>query len=162
MKTLVVYYSWKGKTELVAASISKILAAKLGKIEEVKNRKGFFGFISGGYAALKGKCSRIKPLDFNLNNYDLIFLGTPVWAARPAPAINTFISSSNFNDKEVVLFATMSASGGKKVVKIMTDKIKAKGGKVIASFTVKTAGVRTEDIIKEGEEIGRQFLHKKE
>lgn len=160
MKTLVVYYSWRGRTELVATSISKILDADLRKIEEVKDRKRVFGFMSAGYNALKGKCSRIKPLNLNLNNYDLIFLGTPVWAARPTPAINTFISSSNFNGKEVVLFVTMGGFGGKKVIKIMEDKIRIKEGKVITSFIVKTGGVKTEDIIKKGEEIGRQFLDK--
>jgi len=160
MKALVVYYSWTGKTELVATSISKVLNADLGKIEEVKSRKGFFGFISGGYGAAKGKCSRIKPLNLNLNNYELIFLGTPVWALRPTPAINAFISKVDFKGKEVVLFVTMGGFGGKKAIKIMKDKIRRKEGKIIGSFIVKTGGVKIEDIIKEGERIGRQFLHK--
>jgi len=159
MKALIVYYSWRGKTELVATSISKILDADLRKIEEVKSRKGFFGFISGGYGAVKGKCSRIKPLNLNLNNYNLIFLGTPVWALRPTPAINALISKVDFKGRELVLFVTMGGFGGKKAIKIMEDKIRAKEGKVIGSFIVKTGGVKTEDIIKKGEEIGRYFLH---
>jgi len=159
MKTLVVYYSWKGKTELVAASISKILDADLRKIEEIKERKGLFGFISGGYGATKEKCSRIKSLNFNLNNYNLIFLGTPVWATKPTPAINALISKVDFKGKKVVLFVTMGGFGGKRAIKIMEDKIRAKEGKIIASFVIKTGGVKTEDIIKKGEEIGRQFLH---
>jgi len=162
MKTLIVYYSWKGKTELVATSISRILGAKTGKIEEIKRRKGSFGFISGGYGAIKGKCSRIKPLDFNLNSYDLIFLGTPVWAARPTPAINAFISKANLANKKVVLFVTMSASGGKNAIKMMTEKIEVKGGRVIACFIIRTGGARTEDIAKRGEEIAREFLAKKD
>ncbi|MCD6318557.1 flavodoxin [Candidatus Aerophobetes bacterium] len=161
MKTLIVYYSWRGKTELVATSISNVLDADLRKIEEVKKRKGLFGFISGGYGALKRKCSRIKPLNFSLSSYNLVFIGTPVWALRPTPAINTFISKANFKDKKVVLFVTMGGFGGNKTVKMLTDKIKLKGGIVIASFVVKTGGVKTEDIIKKGEEIGREFLIKK-
>jgi flavodoxin len=161
VKILIVYYSWKGKTELVATSISRILDADLRKVEEVKRRKGFFGFMSGGCSALRGKCSRIKPLDLNLNNYDLIFLGTPVWALRPTPAINALISKVDFKGRDIVLFVTMGGFGGKRVIKIMEDKIRAKEGKVIDFFIIKTGGVKTEDIIKKGEEIGRQFLHKK-
>jgi len=161
MKTLILYYSWKGKTELVATSISKILDAELRKIEEVKERKGFLGFISGGYNAAKGKCSRIKPLNFNLNSYNLIFLGTPVWATKPTPAINALISKLDLKNKKVVLFVSMGGFGGKNAIKIMTDRIREKEGKIIDSFIVKTGGVKTEDIIKKGEEIGRQFLNKR-
>ena len=160
MKKLVVYYSWTGKTKLVATSISKILNADLGKIEEVKERKGLFGFIRGGYSAMRGRCSQIKPFKFDLAMYDLIFLGTPVWALRPAPAINAFISRADLTDKKVVLFVTMGGLGGRKVVKIMKEKIEARGGKVVTSFIVKTGGMRTEDIIKRGEEIAREFFIK--
>jgi len=158
MKILVVYYSWSGKTELVANSISKVLNADLKKIEEVKKRRRFFIYISGGYSAIKGKCSRIKPLNFNLNSYDLIFLGTPVWASRPTPAINTFISKANLAHKKVVLFVVMDSSGSENAIKIMRNKIKAKEGKIIACFEVKTGRISDEDIIKRGEEIGKEFL----
>jgi len=161
MKTLVVYYSWSGKTELIATSISKVLNADLRKIEEVKKRNRFFIFISGGYSALRGKCSKIKPINFSLDSYDLIFLGTPVWASRPTPAINTFISKADLAKKKVILFATMGSSGGEKAIKIMTEKIKAKKGKAIASFIVKTYRVKEEDIIKRGEEIAEEFIRKK-
>ncbi|NQS90589.1 flavodoxin [Patescibacteria group bacterium] len=162
MKILVVYYSWSGKTELVASSICKVLNADLKKIEEVKKRRRFFVYISGGYSAIKGKCSRIKPLNFNLNSYDLIFLGTPVWASRPSPAVNAFISNSNFNGKKVVLFVVMDSSGSENAIKIMRNKIKAKEGKIIASFEVKTGRISDEDVIKRGEEIGKEFLARKD
>jgi len=162
MKTLTVYYSWSGKTQLVATSISKVLNADLKEIEEVKKRRRFFIHISGGFSALRGKCSRIKPLNFTLNAYDLIFLGTPVWALRPTPAINTFISKANLANKKVVLFATMGGVGGRNAIKMMTEKIEIKGGRVIASFIIKTGGARAEDIIKRGEEIAREFLARKD
>ena len=158
MKVLVTYYSWGGKTELVATSISKILGASIKKIEEVKQRKGFFGFLSGGYSAFKGKGSSIKPLDINFNDYDLIFLGTPVWASRPAPPINTFLSQADLTSKKIVLFVTMGGFGGEKTIEVMKEKIESKGGEVIASFMVKTGGKKPRDIVKEGEIIGRRFL----
>jgi len=55
----------------------------------------------------------------------------------------------------------MGSSGGEKATKIVTEKIKAKKGKAIASFIVKTYRVKEEDIIKRGEEIAEEFIRKK-
>jgi len=126
MKVLVVYYSKTGKTKLVAKEIAATLNANIRRVEEIKKRKGFLGFISDVSHARKEKCSEIteiKPMDFNLDNYDLLFLGTPVWALKPTPAINTFISKANFKDKKVIIFVTMAAFGGETVIKLMREKI---------------------------------------
>jgi flavodoxin len=157
MSTLVIYYSWTGKTELVAKAIAKTLAADIRKVEEVKERKGLRGFISGVYSARRGRSSEIKPMDLDLNNYELIFLGTPVWSLKPTPALNAFISQADFRDKEIILFVTMGRFGGKGVLKIMADRIKAKGGSVANLFAIKTGGVREEEIIKKGEELGERY-----
>ena len=162
MKTIVIYYSWRGKTELVARAIAETISADLKRIEEVKERKGLFGFISGGYQAAREKYSRIKPLAVNLALYDLIFIGTPVWAAKPSPAVNSFINQQNFSGKKVVLFCTMGGFGGEKACRVMKDKIEKRGGEVIARFCIKTGGMERGDIIKEGEKIGRIFLKREE
>ncbi len=159
-KTLIVYYSLTGKTESVAKAIAKTLNADIKKIEEVKRRKGLFGFINGGYCARKGKCSEIKPMDFNLDNYDIIFLGTPVWASRSAPAVNTFISKANFNDKKVIIFVTMGSTGDKGAIKVLTNAVESKEGKIINSFAIRTGRIKSKEIIKHGEDIGKQYIDK--
>jgi len=159
-KVLVIYYSWKGKTELVARSISRSLSADLQKIEETKKRRGIFGFLCGGYAAAREKCSNIRPLTLDFSSYDFVLIGTPVWARKPAPAVNSFINQQNFYGKKVALFATMGGFGGKKACLVMKDKIKRKGGRVVDLFYIKTGGVKKEDIEKEGEKIGKILLKK--
>lgn len=159
MKALVVYYSKTGKTKLVAEAIANSLNVNdIRKIEEVGKRKtkGIYKLVAG-WSARKGECSKIKPLDFDVSDYDLIFLGTPVWALRPTPAVNAFISKTNFKNKKAVAFVTMGGFGGESAIKLMREKIEAKGGDVINSFAIKTGGVRNEEIIKKGEEIGRQY-----
>lgn len=157
MRTLIVYYSKTGKTELVAKEIARILDGDIIKVEEIKKRKGFYGFITAGYDARKEKYSEIKPMDFNLDNYDLIFVGTPIWARKPTPAINTFISKADFRDKKVIIFVTMAMQDGKNVIRILTDRIKSKGGKIVNSFAIQTGRVKRERIIEKAEEIGRQY-----
>jgi flavodoxin len=161
MKALIIYYSWTGKTEIVAKAIAKTLNADIRKIEEVKERKGFFGFINGGYCAIKEKSSEIKSMDFNLDNYDIVFLGTPVWASKPAPAINAFVSKAKFNDKKVIVFVTMGSNSNKSAIKVLTDAVESKGGKIINSFAIRTGKVKDKKIIKQhGEDIGKQYIDK--
>jgi len=155
MKTLVVYYSLTGKTRLVAEAIAKTLNAEIREIEEMRKRSIPLGFISGVFAAMRGKSSEIKAMDLKLG-CDLIFLGTPVWGG-PTPAINAFISKADFKDKKMVIFVTMGGFGDKRTIRILTDAIESRGGKIINSFAIKTGGVRDKKIIEKGEEIGRQY-----
>ena len=48
----------------------------------------------------------IKDININLDNYDEIILGTPVWWYRPAPAIRSFLTKYDLSGKTVIPFAT--------------------------------------------------------
>ena len=47
----------------------------------------------------------------NLDAYDVIFLGAPIWWYRLPTILNTFMESYDFSGKKVVLFATSGGSG---------------------------------------------------
>jgi flavodoxin len=159
MKVLVVYYSLTGNTELVAKTIAEMLRADIRRVEEVKQRKKGIGlFISGGYAAFRNKCSEIKPIDYNLSGYDLIFLGSPIWAGKCVPAINTFIKNADFKDKKVVCFFTMESKNYQGAVKNMTDKIVAKSGTVIGSFAIRAGKSSIEERISKTKEAVSKYI----
>lgn len=91
MKTLVVYYSWKGNTEVVASEIASSLGADLLKLEEIKKRPGgILGFLISGMQGARASKTGLKPINCNLSDYDRIFIGTPIWASGSVPAVNTF------------------------------------------------------------------------
>jgi len=141
VKAIAVFYSRTGHTKLVAETIAQELKADLREVEEVKKRRnGLITYVIGGFQAMRGKCSRIKPIDVNLDDYGLIFVGSPVWASRTVPAINAFISQADFEGKEVVAFFTMGASGDKAAIKDMAGKIEAKSGRVVGSFAIRCGG----------------------
>ena len=48
----------------------------------------------------------IKEININLDNYDEIILGTPVWWYRPVPAIRSFLTKDDLSGKTVIPFAT--------------------------------------------------------
>lgn len=157
MKILVAYYSFTGKTELVAKTVAQELNADLMKIEEVKGRKTPSVYILGGFAAITNRCSKIKSEDFNLGNYDIVFLGSPVWASRPTPAINAFISEADFKGKKVVVLLTMGGSGAEKAISNMEKKLERKQVNISGSHTISTVEREDQQLIEEAKRIARMY-----
>lgn len=46
----------------------------------------------------------LRPLDKNPNDYDLVFLGGPVWAGNFAPAIRSFLKKAKLKNKKIAVF----------------------------------------------------------
>ena len=63
----------------------------------------------GGMQATFGKTPKIKGVPDNIDYYDEIILGTPVWAGMPASPVNTFIKKYGVADK---IDAVFTFSGG--------------------------------------------------
>ena len=105
-KSLIVYYSWVGNTEVVAKVIQRLTGFDIHRIQEKKNREA--GHIAGGaMGAFLGLKSKIKPMDFTLSAYNNIFLGVQVWAGKTTPAVNRYLSKVCLKDKKVWLFITL-------------------------------------------------------
>jgi len=160
MKSLVVFYSLTGKTKLVSETIAEALQAKLVEVEEVKpRRKGFVTYFTGGFAAITNKGSKISPINVDLNQYDTVFIGSPVWASRPAPAINSFIYANNFESQSIVPFFTMGGHSSNKTLQNITAKIERRQGRVIGSFAIKSYGLTDEELIAKAKEAIKNYTN---
>jgi len=91
MSTAIFYYSLSGTTKALAEKQAAETGANLFEICEVKKRNGFTAFIPGCCLAMSGKGSAIVPPDADLAAYDEIVIMGPIWAGRPAPAVNSII-----------------------------------------------------------------------
>jgi len=111
LKTLVVYYSRTGNARFVAQTIAAEVGADIEEVVDQKKRSGPIGFFTGGSDARRGKETKISPTTKSPAEYDLIIVGTPVWASRPTPAITTYLKNNDLTGKKVALFFTR---GGKK------------------------------------------------
>ncbi len=87
MKTLVVYYSRTGTTKKAAEIAAKELNADMEEIVDEIKRKGILGYIKSGSHALRKKLTKIEKLEKDAKDYDLIIIGSPVWANNMPPAI---------------------------------------------------------------------------
>jgi len=121
MTTLVVFYSRSGRTKKVAEAISDILKCDIEEIFDTKNRKGILGFLSTGNDAIVKRFTVIKEAKKNPSLYDLVVIGTPIWAANISTPIRTYISLSKDNFKKVAFFCSRLGSDTKKAFKDMEN-----------------------------------------
>jgi flavodoxin len=149
MKTIILYYSRTKKTSRVANTLAKEILADIVEIEDLKNRSGPLNYINASVDAMRENKTNIRPQTADLSEYGLVYVGTPVWAGKPAPAIITLIDKCDFQGKDVILFATLGGSGGKNTIDRMKEKIEVRGGRMITSFLIKTAGKKMYEIEEE-------------
>ena len=125
-KVLIVYYSYEGNTEFVAESIQKKTNGDMLRLElsEQKDRVGLSKYLWGGSQVMMGKKPQLKKIDVDIKEYDLIFLGSPIWAGRYAPAFNTYLANlEGLNDKEFALFCCHGGGGGNKAFAKVKSKL---------------------------------------
>lgn len=143
MKTLVAYYSKTGNTERLAKEIASKLGADIEKIADKKSRKGILGFISGGRDAMKKQTTEIEATAKNPADYDLIVIGTPVWASDMTPAIRTYIDKNKGSLREWAFFVTSVNTEPEKMVAEIEGII---GKKSIASVGLNSQELKKEEV----------------
>ena len=90
-KILVVYYSRSSKTQRAAEEVAKNLGADIEGIQDVRSRKGLFGWLRSGSEAARGVLPAIKPTVKDPGQYDLVVLGTPIWASKMSSPLRTWL-----------------------------------------------------------------------
>ena len=116
VNTLVAYFSATGTTEAVAKDLAEVTGATLYEIKpEARYTASDLDWTdktSRSSLEMQDKSSRpaiIKDLK-DPGNYDVIYIGFPVWWYTAPTIINTFIEEYGFEGKTVVFFATSGGS----------------------------------------------------
>ncbi|HZJ78355.1 MAG TPA: flavodoxin [Clostridia bacterium] len=112
MKSIVIFYSLEGNTKFMANCIAQKLNADLLELKPKNDppAKGLTKYFLGSISALLRAKPKLVNESVDLNDYDNIIVGSPVWAGNLAPALNTFISQNEIIDKSIVFF---TCHGGK-------------------------------------------------
>lgn len=155
MKTIIIYYSQNRNTKIVAETLSKELCTDIVRIYDKKKRNSFKNKITASIDAFRENKTEIRPSNINLEEYGMIYFGTPTWAGKPVPAMITIIDRCNLKGKDVVVFATMNGSGGQTALNRMEEKIQARGGRVVESFTIRTKDKSPLQIQEDSESIAK-------
>ena len=115
-KTLVVYFSCTGTTELVAEYITEILGADSYQIvPEDPYTEADLAYYTNGRADQEQNDPDVRPAISggleNMDEYGTIFLGYPIWHGQAPRIISTFLESYDFSGKMIVPFCTSHSSG---------------------------------------------------
>ena len=112
VKSIVIYYSLDGNTHAAAERIAKELGCDIERIVLQKDlpKNAFARIIVGGGQVTVNKRPPIKPLEHDPKDYDLIILGTPVWAGKSASPIASFLGSCAVPER--IRAAFTSSAGG--------------------------------------------------
>jgi flavodoxin len=148
MKSLVVFYSLEGNTRLLADAIADAADAKILELKPKKGIRvgGFLKIIVGVFQVMFRRKPKVLPLEKNPEDYDLLFIGTPVWAGTFTPAIRTFFSDVNLNDKKIALFCSYAKDKG-----VVFDEMKDKlsGNEIVDTQSFKQPGEENQEKDKE-------------
>ena len=108
MKKLVVFYSYTGHTKMIAESIQQKLNCDILEIKPVKPYSTDYQTVVDEEQnnSSAGKTPDIQKIDKNINEYDEIIIGTPVWWYTIAPVIRTFLTQNDLSNKTIKPFAT--------------------------------------------------------
>lgn len=148
MKSAVIYYSRTGKTSITAKALADKISGDLIEIKDLKSRKGIIGWIKAAMDARSMKTTDIEPSTIDTSSYDKIYIGTPVWAGKPAPAINTVLKDFNLSGKDIILFATLGGSNYKNMLNLMKSEAQSNGIKVSMTFAIPNSGKKNNEEIK--------------
>lgn len=142
-KILVAYFSASGITERTAKTLSEAADADLFEIKpEVLYTSADLNWnnpSSRSTVEMKDASSRpgISDKVTDMDKYDVVFVGFPIWWYIAPTIINTFLESYDFSGKTVIPFATSGGSGmGKTEEKLhssCSDATKWKHGKILSS-----------------------------
>lgn len=115
-KTLVVYFSVTGTTELLAKYAAEILDADIYEIvPEQPYTEADLAYYTNGRADQEQNDSNSRPMITgsveNIDEYDTLILGYPIWHGQAPRIISTFLENYDFSEKIIVPFCTSHSSG---------------------------------------------------
>ncbi|MBQ8981316.1 MAG: NAD(P)H-dependent oxidoreductase [Eubacterium sp.] len=125
-KKLVAYFSASGTTAAKAKALAEAAGLDLYEIKPEKAyTKSDLNWMNPLSRSSKEMKKGIKPAladaNANIADYDVIFVGFPIWWYVAPTIINSFLEAYDFSGKKVVLFATSGGSGFGKAVNSLQE-----------------------------------------
>jgi len=115
-KILTVYYSNNGNTKNVAQNIVSVAG---GDIKEIKLAKNYSDNIFEMSKTVRKQIKEgILPKieDIDISNYDVIFIGSPIWSFSISLPVKAFLKNNNFENKTLIPFITYSGGANRNKV----------------------------------------------
>jgi flavodoxin len=148
MKICYIYYSESGNTRGVVVRCTAATGGETIEVHDLQHYNRISKYIVGGRRAMKGLMDPIEPSVIDVSGYDVIVIGSPVWAGRPTPAINAAIDAMKGCDgKKGVIFVTCVGSAGESTM-LMKKALEEKKVQVVGTTAFTKKDLHAEGKIK--------------
>ncbi len=149
MKSIIIYYSYTGNTRCVAQALASYLKSKneveVVELKSLDENSNFFRQAKRAFIRAKAKLDLTHT---DLSSYEMVCLGTPVWAFRPTPAMNAYLNEcKGLEGKAVALFTTSGGMGDEGCINYMQEMLIKKGAKTFRKFSIPQGKVRDSEFI---------------
>lgn len=113
MRILVVFYSRSETTAELGGRLAAELEGDYERLHEVefRRRAGPFGFLRSIVDVVRQRTAHLQPMAHVLANYDVVLIGTPVWAARASTPVATWLAEHWHEVRATAFFCTMGSRG---------------------------------------------------
>ncbi len=155
IRACVIFYSYSGITRNIAEGIRNASGCDLIEVRPKKPYSSFSVYTTGVLRSRKGACDPIEPEVIDVSAYDLLIIGTPVWAWKPTPAINAAVQAlKGCEGKMAVIFTTCSTQPGEGLP-ILSKALSERGVSVMAEISLNAQDTKNPDA---GGELLRQII----
>ena len=162
-KVLVVYYSQTGNTKAVAEEIATKVGADIEELVAVQPYDGEFQATIERCMKEReqGIVTEIQPIAADIAQYDVIFIGYPVWFGTYAPPVAAFLDQVDLSGKKVVPFCTFGSGGLESSVKDLAEK--QPNAEILPGYGVRAARMEAmpkevDDFLKAGGFIEGEYI----
>lgn len=155
IRACVIFYSYSGITRGIAEGIRNASGCDLIEVRTKTPYSAFTAYTTGVLRSRKGMCDPIGPAEIDVSAYDLLVIGTPVWAWKPAPAINAAVMAlRGCEGKSAVIFSTCSNQPGD-ALPILSWALSGRGVRVLAEIPLMAEDTKNPDT---GADLVRQII----
>ncbi|MDD5142047.1 metalloregulator ArsR/SmtB family transcription factor [Methanoregula sp.] len=155
VRACVIYYSYSGITRHVAEGIRNASGCDLVEVRTRAAYSSFTAYTKGVLRSRKGLCDPIEPGEIDVSGYDLLIIGTPVWAWKPSPAINAAVKAlRGCEGKMAVVFTTCNNQPGE-ALPLLRKALEERGVTVMAEISLDHDDAKNPDA---GGELLRQII----
>lgn len=161
MSTLVIYFSFDGNTKFIAEIIAKTMNADIIELKTSKQypTEGFSKYFWGGKSVIFGDKPKLINDHIDLSRYEIILIGTPIWAGSYTPPIKSFIHQYKLQGKRIALFASHAGGGAEKCFAKLKESLP--GNEFLGEIAFVNPSKNPEDSSKEAvswaSDIGRFY-----
>ena len=159
MKKIVIFYSLNNNTKFIAEKIKEEINADILELKPEKEipRTEPMRHFWGGKQVLMKETPPLKKYDINLDDYDTLIIGTPVWAFNFTPPVRTFLKENKIKNKKIILFCTFEAAKGKTFKNLRKE---LKDNDIVAEIEFRSVLKKQEENIKKLQDFIEKVIEK--